>query len=63
MNNVCPVVGEREVYAPVCYRSLYGLCVGDKMRIGNEELTIAGFIRDSQMNELHDGLLKKVSGH
>ena len=39
MNNVCPVVGEREVYAPVCYRSLYGLCVGDKMRIGNEELT------------------------
>ena len=52
MNNVCPVVGEREVYAPVCYRSLYGLCVGDKMRIGNEELTIAGFIRDSQMNSM-----------
>ena len=52
MNNVCPVVGEGEVYAPVCYRSLYGLRVGDKMRIGSEILTIAGFIRDSQMNSM-----------
>lgn len=52
MNNVCPVVEDGEVYVPVCYRSLYNLCVGDKMQIGNEELIIAGFIRDSQMNSM-----------
>ena len=52
MNHVCPVVREGEVYAPVCYRSLYDLRVGDKMQIGSEELTIAGFIRDSQMNSM-----------
>lgn len=52
MNNVCPVVNEGEVYVPVCYRSMYSLHVGDKMHIGSEILTIAGFIRDSQMNSM-----------
>lgn len=47
MNNICPMVEEGEVYIPACYRSLYNLRVGDKMQIGSEELTIAGFIRDS----------------
>ncbi len=52
MNNVCPMVNEGEVYVPVCYRSVYDLNIGDKMQIGNEELNIAGFIRDSQMNSM-----------
>lgn len=52
MNNVCPTVKEGEVYVPVCYRSMYDLNIGDKMQIGNEELRIAGFIRDSQMSSM-----------
>lgn len=52
MNNVCPVVEDGEVYVPVCYRSLYELNIGDKMQIGNEELIVAGFIRDSQMSSM-----------
>ena len=52
MNNICPMVEEGEVYIPACYRSLYNLRVGDKMQIGSEELTIAGFIRNSQMNSM-----------
>ncbi|MGN0495860.1 MAG: FtsX-like permease family protein, partial [Lachnospiraceae bacterium] len=51
-NNVCPVVKEGEVYVPVCYRSMYDLNIGDKMQIGNEELIVAGFIRDSQMSSM-----------
>lgn len=51
-NNVCPVVKEGEVYVPVCYRSMYDLDIGDKMQIGNEELIVAGFIRDSQMSSM-----------
>ncbi|NLZ76549.1 MAG: ABC transporter permease [Spirochaetales bacterium] len=41
-----------EVYVPVAYIREYGLKVGDLMRIGSETLTIAGFIRDSQMNAM-----------
>ncbi|MDO4488433.1 MAG: ABC transporter permease, partial [Eubacteriales bacterium] len=41
-----------EVYVPVCYRSMYDLKSGDIMKIGDEELKIAGFIRDSQMNSM-----------
>ena len=40
------------VYVPVCYRSEYEIKPGDFMRIGTEELTIAGFLRDSQMNSM-----------
>ena len=41
-----------EVYVPVCYREEYGSHAGDIMRIGTEELTVAGFLRDSQMNSM-----------
>ena len=41
-----------EVYVPVCYRKEYGTEPGDIMRIGTEELTVAGFLRDSQMNSM-----------
>ncbi len=41
-----------EVYVPVCYRKEYGIDTGDVMRIGKEELTVAGFLRDSQMNSM-----------
>ncbi|MCR5604395.1 MAG: ABC transporter permease, partial [Lachnospiraceae bacterium] len=43
---------EGEVFVPVCYRKEYGICVGDVMRIGTEKLTVAGFLRDSQMNSM-----------
>ena len=52
MDHACPAVSEGEVYVPVCYRSMYDLSIGDKMQIGSEELVIAGFIRDSQMNSM-----------
>ncbi len=40
------------VYVPICYRDEYDLKTGDPMRIGTQELTIAGFLRDSQMNSM-----------
>lgn len=43
---------EGEVYVPVCYRREYDAKAGHLMRIGTEELTIAGFLRDSQMNSM-----------
>ena len=41
-----------EVYVPVCYKKEYSIQIGDIMRIGTEELTVAGFLRDSQMNSM-----------
>lgn len=41
-----------DVYVPVCYRKEYGIHIGDVMRIGTEELRVAGFLRDSQMNSM-----------
>ena len=52
MDNEIPEVHTGEVYVPVCYQSIYDLQTGDRMRIGEETLTIAGFIRDSQMNSM-----------
>ncbi|MGN0735950.1 MAG: FtsX-like permease family protein [Anaerovoracaceae bacterium] len=52
MDNARPSVKEGEVYVPVCYRSLYDVNIGDKMQIGNEELIVGGFIRDSQMSSM-----------
>ncbi|MDD6571547.1 MAG: ABC transporter permease [Thermoflexaceae bacterium] len=52
MKNKMPQVMPGEVYVPVCYRLLYDLNVGDIMEIGTCKLTIAGFIRDSQMNSM-----------
>ena len=43
---------EGEVYVPVCYRKEYEIEAGDIMKISDEELTVAGFLRDSQMNSM-----------
>lgn len=51
-DNSRPAVKKGEIYVPACYRSMYDLNVGDKMQIGSEELTVAGFIRDSQMSSM-----------
>lgn len=45
-------VSEGEVYVPVAYKNEYDISVGDKMVIGTEELRVAGFMRDSQMNSM-----------
>ena len=52
MDNRHPKVLPGQVYVPVCYRARYELSTGDTMRIGSEELTIAGFLRDAQMNSM-----------
>lgn len=52
MENGMPSVGQGQVFVPVCYKSIYDLNIGDEMTIGNEKLTIAGFLRDSQMNSM-----------
>ncbi|MCR4909201.1 MAG: ABC transporter permease [Lachnospiraceae bacterium] len=49
-NPIQPAAGE--VYIPVCYRKEYGIESGALMRIGTEKLTVAGFLRDSQMNSM-----------
>ena len=41
-----------EVYVPVCYKREYGIQTGDVMQIGLQELGVAGFLRDSQMNSM-----------
>ena len=50
-NNVIQV-SNGEVYVPVAYKKEYEVVPGDKLRIGSEELTVAGFLRDSQMNSM-----------
>ena len=40
------------MYVPVCYKNEYGLKIGDLMQIASEKLSIAGFLRDSQMNSM-----------
>lgn len=52
MENSCPEVLDGEVYVPVCYRTHYEVKIGDIMRIGNTGLTVAGFLRDAQMNSM-----------
>ncbi len=52
LENQKPQVLPGEVYVPVCYRTKYGLEVGDVMEIGVEQLRIAGFLRDGQMNSM-----------
>ncbi len=51
-NNDIITVDPGEVYVPVAYKNEYDISVGDKMYIGTEELTVAGFMRDSQMNSM-----------
>ena len=45
-------VSPGDVYVPVAYKNEYGISLGDKMHIGTEELNVAGFLRDSQMNSM-----------
>lgn len=52
LNNKLPEVRSGEVFVPICYRAQYELTPGDIMQIGNRKFTIAGFIRDSQMNSM-----------
>ncbi|MDY3281667.1 ABC transporter permease [Dysosmobacter sp.] len=51
-NRVIEEVRSGEIYVPVCYRQKYGLETGEAVRIGDVSLTIAGFLRDSQMNAM-----------
>ncbi|NLG03120.1 MAG: ABC transporter permease, partial [Clostridia bacterium] len=41
---------EGEVYVPICYWKAFDLKSGDQMMVGKKQLTIAGFLRDGQMN-------------
>ena len=52
LDNELPKVQPGQVYVPVCYESVYQIKSGDIMKIGEEELRVAGFIRDSQMNSM-----------
>ena len=51
-NRVIGEVRSGEIYVPVCYRQKYGLNAGETVRIGENSFTIAGFLRDSQMNAM-----------
>ena len=51
-NRVIDGVQNGEIYVPVCYRQKYGLDVGETVQIGEAGFTIAGFLRDSQMNAM-----------
>lgn len=52
MDGELPDVQPGEVYVPICYRAKYGLTVGDSLAVGRIRLTIAGFLRDAQMNAM-----------
>ncbi len=52
MDSKCPDVLPGQVYVPACYRARYNLSIGDTMQIDGEKLTIAGFLRDAQMNSM-----------
>ena len=51
-NRVIHDVQDGEIYVPVCYRQKYGLNAGETAEIGESRFTIAGFLRDSQMNAM-----------
>ena len=51
-NHVIGEVQSGEIYVPVCYRQMYGLNAGETVQIGEFHFTIAGFLRDSQMNAM-----------
>lgn len=52
MDGGLPDVLAGDVYVPACYRARYDLAIGEEMRIGDQTLIIAGFIRDAQMNSM-----------
>ena len=43
---------EGEIYVPICYRQDGTAQAGDQAVIGGKTFTVAGFLRDSQMNSL-----------
>ncbi len=45
-------VSDGEIYVPICYMKDGTAKVGDKAVIGGKKFTVAGFLRDSQMNSL-----------
>ena len=51
-NRVIDEVQSGEIYVPVCYRQKYNLNAGETVQIGENSFTIAGFLRDSQMNAM-----------
>lgn len=51
-NRVIDGVQDGEIYVPVCYRQMFGLSAGETVQIGEADFTIAGFLRDSQMNAM-----------
>ncbi len=52
MDGEKPEVLPGEVYVPICYREKYGLTVGNTLSVGEMRFTIAGFLRDAQMNSM-----------
>ncbi len=52
MDNEVAYPHEGQVYVPVCYKNEYDIRKGSIFRVGSYELTVAGFIRDSQMNSM-----------
>lgn len=52
MNNEVAYPYEGQVYVPVCYKNEYDIRKDSILKIGSYELTVAGFIRDSQMNSM-----------
>lgn len=52
MNNEVAYPYEGQVYVPVCYKNEYDIRKDSILQIGSYELTVAGFIRDSQMNSM-----------
>lgn len=51
-NRVIDEVQSGEIYVPICYRQTYNLNAGETVQIGENSFTIAGFLRDSQMNAM-----------
>ncbi len=45
-------VGDGEIYVPICYLQDGSAKTGDRLWISTKEFTVAGFLRDSQMNSL-----------
>ena len=45
-------VSDGEVYVPISYMQAGLAKVGDKVQVAGKEFTVAGFLRDSQMNSL-----------
>lgn len=51
-NRAIEGVERGEIYVPACYRQKYGLRAGEAVQFGDVQFTIAGFLRDSQMNAM-----------